>query len=148
MTDIGAARPHVAAVQALLVAGIAGLGLDYQVYVSEVPPVTELAWPYLVLHPDPGVRSSTRLTADSDRYDSTIQVTCVGRDTTEALAAADTVCELLIDQRPVVAGRTCWRITQIPGTPPILVDRTTLDPATSRATFFVPIQLAVASIPG
>lgn len=149
MTVVGRARTHVVAVQGLLVAGLATLGVTYGVYLTEVPASEEIVWPYAVLHPGAGRNTVTSLSHLSDRLDQRIQVTCVGQDPVEALAVADTVREILLDVKPTVTGRSCWQITELDEgqDSPVLPDRTVLHPDTHRPVFYVPVLLQVASVP-
>lgn len=149
---IAAARPHAVAVTVMLADGFDALGLRadgaYRVYESRVAGDVALICPYFVLHPGAGYRTSERITGRSDRFDQDVQVTVVGRNQTEVLAAADAACEVLLDRRPAVAGRATWRIRQIPGTPPVpVVDRTVLDPATGEPVLYLPLLFGVASTP-
>lgn len=136
------ASPHVAAVNALLTAALpAGI----VVYDGEVPGTPGQT--YAVIYAPPGDRSPTTLQGTSDQIELTIQVTCVGTTALQALDVADLVCAALIDQRPTVAGRTCWRITQIPGTPPIQRDDQTRDPNIDRPRFSAFPRFRIASTP-
>jgi hypothetical protein len=149
---IAAARPHVAAVKSMLEDGATALGITasgaYTAYLTRVDGDVAPIYPYWVLHPDPGIRSAERITAAPDRLDQTLQITSVGRDYDEVMAAVETALELLLNRRPAVPGRSTWRLRQLSGTPERpLVDRTALDPATSRPLLYLPVLLGVASTP-
>jgi hypothetical protein len=135
----------------LLAAALADLlaSAGYPVEVGEVTtPDDELTYPYLVLWPPPVVRGPTSLDATSDQQDVTFQVTAVGRDEDETLAAADRAADALVDQVPTIAGRTFNQIQQEPLSQPPRPDPGGRDPQTRRPVFVVPVMFSTWSVPG
>lgn len=134
------ATAHTDAVKTLLTAS---LPADITMFDGNVPK-TSLQM-YAVLYPDPGNRDRSALPATSDAFAMTVQVTCVGLSARQARVVIDAVCTALVDQRPVVAGRTCWPITQQEGTPPVVRDDDDRDPTTGQPRFYYTPRFRVAS---
>lgn len=87
-------------------------------YDGQVP--SEPTFPYRVLYLDTGMEGADRLCGDSDRADFRFQVTSVALSAQGVAIVADLSRSLLIDVKPLVAGRTCTRIrkeTSIPVRP-------------------------------
>lgn len=121
----------------------------YLVEVGEVVTAdADLTYPYLVVWPPPVNRSATGLDATSTQQDVTFQVTAVGRDIDETLAAADRAAAALVDRVPVVAGRLFNQVQQVPLNQAPLPDPTSRDPATQRPVFSVPVMFSTWSVPG
>lgn len=121
----------------------------YLVEVGEVATAdADLTYPYLVVWPPPVNRSATALDAASTQQDVTFQVTAVGRDIDETLAAADRAAAALVDKVPVVAGRLFNLVQQVPLNQAPLPDPTSRDPATQRPVFIVPVMFSTWSVPG
>lgn len=120
MSDVS--RQHAAAIKNLIEAAVAGEAQDgrYRVYVGEVTTAEDaIAYPYLVVWPPPAMRPTNMLNGWDGAATSTIQVTAVGSTVDEALAALDRAAAALHRRRPVITGRVCGLITQVPGaTPP------------------------------
>lgn len=100
---------------------------------------------YAVLYPDPGTRDRSALPATSDMFTMTVQVTCIGLSARQARVVIDAVCTALVDQRPVVSGRTCWPVTQQEGTPPVVRDDDDRDPTTGQPRYYYTPRFRVAS---
>lgn len=131
---------HVAAVKVLL----AGLpALQVTVYDGEVPKTA--AQMYAVLYTPPGDVSRGSLRAVSDQFRMVVQVTCVGISAAQARRVVGLVRDALVDQVPVVAGRTCWPIVQEEGTPSIQRDDTDRDPTTGQSRMYFTPRFIVAS---
>ena len=92
-------RAHANAVLALAQAGAV------TVYDTAAPALP--AYPYAVLRFDSGRRVRSALTAVSDTLTETVTCTSVGLDRVQSQWVAEKVTALLLDVRPVVAGRTC-----------------------------------------
>jgi hypothetical protein len=121
----------------------------YTVGLGEVPtPDGQLTYPYLVVWPPPVTRSTNALDSISTQHDMTWQVTAVGRDETETLAAADRATAALVDQVLIIAGRTFNQVEQVPTNQAPLPDPTSRDPATQRPVFSVPVMFSTWSVPG
>lgn len=121
----------------------AGLPAGVAVYDGEVPDTPGQT--YVVLYPDPGSTDRSSLQAVSDTFDQIVQPTCVGTSATQARGVLDAVRRALVDQMPVVAGRTCWPVIEVPGTPPMQRDPKTRDPVIDRPRFFFTPQFRVRS---
>lgn len=99
-------RAHAAAVKMLL----DGQGLT--VYEGGSPRTEPSAQPpYAVLWTDAGTRMRETLCATSDRADMLVTVTSVGGTPEQARWVAERVYAGLLDQTPVIAGRTVSPIT-------------------------------------
>lgn len=134
------ADPHVEAVKVLLAAGLPAGVVVHDGDVPDTPGQT-----YVTVYPDPGHRDWSSIRAVSDQLAMTVQVTCVGTTPLQARQVTDAVCAALVDRRPVVAGRTCWPITQVEGTPPVQKDDQTRDPAITRPRFYLTPRFVVSS---
>jgi hypothetical protein len=101
---------HRAAIKALLAP------MPMQFYGSgQIPDLP--TFPYAVLYMDTSVEDRTTLSGPTDEATFRFQVTSVGLTDDSAVVVADTARNLVLDVRPVVAGRTCTRIgkeTSIP----------------------------------
>lgn len=94
--------------------------LDYAHYRGKVTdPDDALTYPYLVSWPPPAQRTLTALAGKSSNLMTSIQVTAVGRDVDEVVAALDRVAAAVVGAQPVISGRSCGRIEdESPGQPP------------------------------
>lgn len=103
---------HRAAIKALLSA----LPVTLTFYSGGQVP-NEPSFPYAVLYMDTSVEDGTKLCGDTDLATFRFQVTSVGLTDDSAVIVADAARALVLDARPVVAGRSCTRIrkeTSIP----------------------------------
>lgn len=118
-TDIG--WVHADAIRALLDAATA-----YDSYVGEVTAADDdLTYPHYIIWPPPSSRPRTTLNGYGGEATTRTQVTAVGRDVREVLAALDRAGAALHRKRPVISGRRCGLITQTPEIPdPPQPDRT------------------------
>jgi hypothetical protein len=83
-------------------------GLSQTLYEGQVP--TQPSFPYAVLYMDTDTEATTKLCGGSDQAEFRFQVTSVGLSAVAVRVVADAARSLLVDVRPVVAGRTCQRI--------------------------------------
>lgn len=96
--------------------GMLEAAVDYTVYLGEVTtPDDQLTLPYLVVWPPPPERPNLSLAGYGEEITTTTQVTAVGRDAIETIAAMGRASAALHGVRPVVAGRECGLIGQVPG---------------------------------
>lgn len=107
-------------------------------YDGQVP--NQPAYPYRVVYFDTGFESATKLCNDSDRAEFRFQVTSVAESAVGVAIVADIARSLLIDERPIVAGRACTRIkreTSIPVRPDteVTMPNTGLHPMYSVDTY-------------
>ena len=104
-----AGRAHIAAVRARLVdqlpAGVAILDGDER---QRALP----AGPFVVLFPDTGRPTATRLHQEHTHVESVIAVQACGETTGQAEWCAAQVSDALAGWRPTLTGRTAWRVTQ------------------------------------
>lgn len=87
-------------------------------YDGQVP--AEPTFPYRVLYLDTGLEQTTRLCSTSNKADFRFQVTSVALTAQAVAIVADLSRALLVDVKPIVAGRTCTSIrreTSIPVRP-------------------------------
>jgi hypothetical protein len=96
-------RDHAAVLQAMLEAQ----GLT--VYPTGAP--DDAVEPYAVLWTDAGFRTGTKLCVGSDRADFLASVVSVGTTAEQAQWVAEKAFAALLDQTPIVAGRSCDPIT-------------------------------------
>lgn len=140
-TDIGWA--HASAIQVML-----GSTTPYPSYIAEVDaPDGDLEYPHYVLWPPPAFRPTTTLAGYGGEATTTIQITAAGRDTREVITALDRASAALHRRRPVVAGRRCSLISQIPAAEPPQPER---DPEVStpeRPVFYSFIHVSFNSAP-
>lgn len=95
--------------------GLLDAALTYTVYLGEVTgPDGELTFPYIVAWPPPPDRPTLTLAGYGGEITTTTQVSAVGRDVTETIAAMGRASEALHRVRPTIAGRRCGLITQVP----------------------------------
>jgi hypothetical protein len=90
---------------------------------GQVPDEPDL--PYAVLFMDTGIEGATKLCGDTDEAVHRFQVTSVGLTDDSAVIVADAARSLVLDVRPVVAGRVCGPIrkeTTIPVRPDLDVN--------------------------
>lgn len=140
LLDVG--RHHTDAVMAMLEP------LAYTVYCVEVTADdAHLNYPYLVVYPTPGAVNGVTLNASALNFVMQWQITAVGLTSIETQAAIDRSRMLFVGVTPVVPGRTCGLITQLPGTPPVRQDPTERDPVTGRPLFYGLTQFAFTSHP-
>jgi hypothetical protein len=134
---------HTDAIEGLLT--VAG----HPLYVAEVTDDDATrVYPYLVLHPTPGTADFDDLAWSSANFAWSFQVTAVGRDRHETLAALNLAQALLVGVRPVVSGRSCGLISQPPGAQSVVrPDPTTRDPATMRPVFYAVAQFELTTYP-
>lgn len=110
---------HAQVVKGLLV------GLTHTLYDGQVP--DRPGFPYAVVRMTTGDEDATKLCGISDEAVFRIYMTSVGLTDTAAAVVADAVRTLLLDVRPVVAGRTCTPIRKETSLP-IQPDRDWTDP--------------------
>lgn len=139
---VPAATPHTAAVIALLQAALPAAVTVHDGDVPDTPGQT-----YVAVYDDAGNLSATSLAAVTDYIAQTVQVTCVGTTPAQARMVLDAVRAALIDQRPTVAGRSCWRIAQQDGMPTVARDDEARDPVTNRPRFYYTPRFVIASVP-
>lgn len=108
------------------------------VYDGEVP--DSPAFPYVVLHADPGTPSVTSKVPVSDRIDHRFQTTSVGRSQDQAAWAHESVSTSILDRVLVVAGRACTPIVQDSAQP---ISR---DDEVKPAVFYATAQWRLASV--
>jgi hypothetical protein len=85
--------------------------LPYTVYLGEVTDSDDtLTYPYLVVWPPPTTSGRENLTGTLRRATTRTQISAVGQDVHEALAALDRAGQLLDGKRPVIAGRSCTQL--------------------------------------
>jgi hypothetical protein len=96
---------HAEAIQGLLDA------LPYTVYLGEVTDSDDdITYPYLVVWPPPATSGRENLTGNLLRATTRTQISVIGQDVHETLAALDRAGQLLNSKRPVVAGRVCTQL--------------------------------------
>lgn len=119
---VDVSRQHGHAIADLINTALAPLQVDgrYTVYVGEVTTAEgDIAYPYLVVWPPPAFRPTNTQAGYDGAAVSTVQVTAAGTTTDEVLAALDRAAAALHRRRPIILGRVCGLITQVPGaTPP------------------------------
>lgn len=125
-------RSHATVIHALLNA----VG-DYTVYLGGVTDTdADLTYPYLVVWPPPGARTRTDLAGSSSDLTTVTQITAVGRDAVEVLAALDRVAVALQGVRPTLDGRAAGQIHQAEDfTPPPVVQSDASRTADGRPVF-------------
>lgn len=107
MTD--PSRAHSLAVEALIDAAV-----GYTLYRGKVTdPDSALTYPYLISWPGRAPRTLDRLAGTGHTVTSTHQITAVGRDVGEVLAALDRVSAAVTGVIPQIAGRSCSRIQDV-----------------------------------
>lgn len=135
-----ASDPHVLAVIALLTAA-----LPAGVTVFDGEPTGTIGQTYVCVYSDPGSASASSLDNTPDQLAVLVQVTCVGTTAKQARAVKDAVAAALVGVRPVVSGRTCYRITEEFGAPLMQRDEATRDPEVDRPRFFYTPQYRMSS---
>jgi hypothetical protein len=142
VTTTAEARVHKDAVLALITP-IANLTI-YDAEVPDTPP----AYPdgkvkaYAVLYGGAGQRLTSSLEGSSVDMDWPFQVTCAAGLVNDCLWAVDKVCAALVDVRPVVAGRSTWRISQDMDVGPVQRDEDV-----HPVRFYVPLMFRLYSQP-
>jgi hypothetical protein len=140
-TDVGWAHADA-------IGGMLETVTSYPVYIGEVTADDdELEYPYLVLWPPPATRPTTTLAGYGGEATTTTQITAAGRDAREVITALDRASAALHRRRPVIAGRRCSLISQVPAVEPPQPER---DPDVStpeRPVFFSFIQVSLTSSP-
>ncbi len=120
----------------------------YTVYIGEVDAENdEVEYPHLVCWPPPAVRPSITLAGYGGEATTTTQITAAGRDVREVITALDRASAALHRRRPVIAGRRCSLITQVPAAEPPQPER---DPDVStpeRPVFYSFIHVSLFSSP-
>jgi hypothetical protein len=110
-------RHHVDALAAMI-APLADPPTNYQIYDGKVTRDDgALEDPYLVIWAAPGSRTQINLPGNQSDLTTVTQITAVGRDRTEVLAALDRVAELLQGRRPTIAGRLPGLFRQVSENP-------------------------------
>ncbi len=121
---------------------------QYDVFLVEVTKAdADLTYPYVCVYPDPGVAALNSLAAATSDLTIGWQVTAVGRDPTETLAALDRTRMASHGVRPFVGGRTCSLVTQEAGVQPVRRDPVAHDPATARPVFYAVARFGFRSTP-
>lgn len=108
-------RAHAKAIDDLIDAAV-----EYKLYRGKVTDDdADLTYPYLISWPAPGNRTLDRLAGTGHRFTTTQQITAVGRDVGEVIAALDRVAAAVVGVAPQIAGRRCGRIVDVsPGQVP------------------------------
>lgn len=107
MTD--PSRAHALAIEALI-----DVAVEYTLYRGKVTdPDSGLTYPYLISWPGRAPRTLDRLAGTGHSLTSTTQITAVGRDVDEVLAALDRVSAAVTGVTPQIPGRNCGRISDI-----------------------------------
>jgi hypothetical protein len=137
-------RAHAAATVALIEAGVPA---GYRVYLGGVADdEADITYPYLVVWPPPASRTPVNLTKSVSVLTTVLQVTAVGHDRDEVLAALDRVADALQGRRPVMDGRKAGLFEQVGDTSPVTEDNKIRSPqgtpVVSGAVLF-----AVQSVP-
>lgn len=116
----------------------------HPVHVGEVvednPPT-----PYWLVLPDAGILDGETLAGASSRIDMRVVVKSVGATAREAIAAAQAARAVLVDARPVVAGRRCWPVRHT-DTLPVMPDQG-VTTTTSRRLHQAVDTFRIASVP-
>lgn len=87
----------------------------YQVFFAKVDlPDSELKYPHLIVWATPGTSEMINFTGNLSSRATVTQITAVGRDEDEVLAALDRADDLLQGVRPAITGRLPGLITNIP----------------------------------
>lgn len=136
---VDATYTHAAAVHALVEAA-----LSVPVYLDEV---TNTASPYVVMWSGAGEHRSLTVGSYSQFFRDVIGITGVGTTKQEASAQRDRACVALLDVRPVVAGRKCAPLRQIPLQTPVMQPPGEVDPVTGRPVFTAYAQFEIYSTP-
>ena len=140
-TDVGWA--HADAIHTIL-----GTVTPYPVYIGEVTtPDDELEYPYLVCWPPPATRPTTTLNGYGGEATTTTQVTAAGRDVREVITALDRATAALHRKRPVIAGRRCGLLSQVPAAEPPQPIRDDTVSTPERPVFYSFIQVSLFSAP-
>ncbi|PSK96698.1 uncharacterized protein DUF3168 [Haloactinopolyspora alba] len=129
---------HIAAVSALIPTDVAAL------YDGQVP--TEPAYPYNVIWSTGGTRPSTSLTEEMSQLEVSLYVTTVAATAESVRIIQGSVRDALLGVRPVVSGRSCWRLS-ILYSEPIRQDADVTIPATTLHPMYGVDVWRLASIP-
>lgn len=89
----------------------AALITNLTVYVDSEPP-NDPAYPYVVVYGNQGDAAEASMAGDSSWRTWTIHTVCVGQTQQQARMAADRV-DAVLDQRPVVTGRSCGLVSKV-----------------------------------
>lgn len=143
---------HVAAVKALLAAAgfvdITNGGTvpapSMALYDGQVPGSPR--YPYVVLWTAPGDRPAPTLDNQHVDFDTRLHTTYVGGNTDAARIVLGKVETALLDVRPVVAGRTCWKLAKL-YSEPIRQDQDVTIPGTSLHPMYGVDVWRLASVP-
>ena len=110
-------RMHALAIHDLLRAAVP---VEVDVYNGRVDKAdADLTWPYLVVWSQPGTRDMDSLAGYTGGGVRTVtQVTAAGTTVDEVLAWLDRAAGALHGVCPIIAGRDCGLIGQLPGTQP------------------------------
>lgn len=97
-----------------------GAAVEYVGYFGKVTDAdSDLTYPYWITWPPAGIRTLDRLAGTGHQFTTVTQVTVVGRDVDEVLAALDRIGAALVGVTPQIAGRSCGRIGDLsPGQVP------------------------------
>lgn len=100
---------------ALAIADLTDAAVEYKMYRDGkvTDPDSALTYPYLIQWPGRGPRTLDRLAGAGHSMTTTTQITAVGRDIDEVLAALDRVSAALTGVTPHITGRNCSRIADI-----------------------------------
>lgn len=137
-TDVS--RQHADAIADLANAALAPIQVAgrYRVYVGEVTTAeTEMVYPYVVVWPAPAMRPTNTSNGYDGAATTTTQITAAGNSVDEVLAALDRVAAGLHRRRPLIPGRQCSPLTQVPGSQPPQPERDDqVTTPTGRPVFF------------
>lgn len=116
-TDVS--RAHGRAIYDLL-APLSGAPCNYQRYFAKVDVGDDaLRYPYLIVWAQPGTRGQINMAGNVYDLTTVTQITAVGQDDDEVLAALDQAGALLQGIRPAIDGRLPGQIRQIPTSQPV-----------------------------
>lgn len=128
MTELDLVQKHATAVKTLLTA------LTIQDYDGAVPDLP--TFPYFVLYTDTGIDDKTKVCGESDQMTFRFQITSVGETADAARIVAGAVRAVVLDARPVVAGRASVnRIRKETGIP-VREDKDVTIPSSNRHPLF------------
>ncbi|TDE02836.1 hypothetical protein [Jiangella asiatica] len=143
---------HVAAVKLLLAAvGFVDItdGEDLPpgsiaLYDGQVP--KEPTFPYVVLWTTPGDRTAPALSNEHTQFETRLYTTYAGASADAVRFVADKVSGTLLDVRPIVAGRSCWKLATL-YSEPIRQDSDVTLPGTNLHPMYGVDVWRLASVP-